>query len=450
MNGLSKDVPFPPYFKKYLPHKRYKGLKGGRGSAKSTSVATYFTLLSMSEKARFFCCRKTKQSMKDSSYRSIVEVIDEHGFTDYFNIGKNVIECKLTGSEFIFKGLYTHLSSIKSIEKMKYVWIEEAESISQEALDFLTPTLRLQGSELWATWNPLNEANPIQTFFEKRKDFSIVSHVNYYDNPFFPESMELERKVCEECEAPEVYNYVWLGAYKIDDARRIVLPFQDLKKCVGAHEKLRYNPQYNASSWRYMGLDVSDGGEDSSAYAIRRGSLVEKVCEIDVNDGYDIIRTIYPILSDKSLARCYYDAVGVGASISAEFSRLRNHDKLTFYPEPFKGNFKVKGAELPYIHSIKNKDYFSKLNAQAYWNVRLRMENTIRALKGEKVNLDYALFFDKSIPDTVLLELSQVSYDLDGKDRVVIDKSPGNFKSPNMGDSVVMSFARDLTNGLRA
>jgi len=100
---------------------------------------------------------------------------------------------------------------------------------------------------------------------------------------------------------------------------------------------------------------------------------------------------------------------------------------------------------------IKNKDFFYKVNAQAWWNLRLRLENTLRALDGENVNLDRCLFLNGKIEniDKLLAELSQCVYE-DTSGKIKVDKAPDDSDSPNMADSVVLAFANDIKKGLKA
>jgi len=45
--------------------------------------------------------------------------------------------------------------SIKSLEGFRIAWVDEAQTLSARSLALLRPTIRKQGSELWASWNAL-------------------------------------------------------------------------------------------------------------------------------------------------------------------------------------------------------------------------------------------------------------------------------------------------------
>ena len=66
---------------------------------------------------------------------------------------KTEINC-VTGSRFMFYGLKSNPTKIKSMEGIDIVWCEEAESISKESWDTLIPTIRKEGSQIWISFNP--------------------------------------------------------------------------------------------------------------------------------------------------------------------------------------------------------------------------------------------------------------------------------------------------------
>jgi hypothetical protein len=44
--------------------------------------------------------------------------------------------------------------SLKSFERFNRAWIEEAQTLSECSFELLRPTIRAEGSEIWAGWNP--------------------------------------------------------------------------------------------------------------------------------------------------------------------------------------------------------------------------------------------------------------------------------------------------------
>ena len=70
----------------------------------------------------------------------------------------------------IFQGMQDHSAeSIKSLEAYRIVWIEEAQSLSQRSLALLRPTIRAEGSQIWASWNPRRKTDAIDEFLRQRR-----------------------------------------------------------------------------------------------------------------------------------------------------------------------------------------------------------------------------------------------------------------------------------------
>ena len=213
--GLTIEVGFPPYFKDMVKPARYKGLHGGRGSGKSHSFAGYTILRMVHEPGlRVVCVREIQRSIADSVKQLLEDKIEVMHLSAFFTTTENEI-VGINGSRCIFRGMQNHTAqSIKSLEGYDVAWVEESSTLSQKSLDLLTPTIRKKGSELWFSWNPDNENDPVDVFLRKEPpDAAIVKEVNWHDNPWFPEElrgdMERDRK-----RDPDKYAHVWGGEYR--------------------------------------------------------------------------------------------------------------------------------------------------------------------------------------------------------------------------------------------
>lgn len=196
----------------FEPH-RYKVAKGGRGSAKSWAFATALVLRSLQKKTRILCAREIQHTIRDSVHRLLSEQIDRLGLRPYFDITEHSIAGQ-NGSDFIFRGLFRNVDSIKSLEGVDICWVEEAQNVSKESWDYLIPTIRNDGSEIWITFNPKFEDDETnQRFAVNPPDTAIVRHVNFDKNPWFPEVL---RKEMEQDKARDFrsYEHVWLGLAK--------------------------------------------------------------------------------------------------------------------------------------------------------------------------------------------------------------------------------------------
>jgi phage terminase large subunit len=204
----------PRVFVPLLTPRRYKGAKGGRGSAKSHFFAGKLVARAVSGHTRAACLRETQVSIKDSVKQLIEDKIEAMGVSHLFK----VTDVEIRGphnSLFIFRGLQNHTAtSIKSLEGFNVAWIEEAQTISQKSLDLARPTFRDPGSEMWFSWNPLAATDPVEAFFLENAgdpDFCCVK-ANWQDNPWFPEELrkDMERDKRRDFDK---YLHVWEGEY---------------------------------------------------------------------------------------------------------------------------------------------------------------------------------------------------------------------------------------------
>ena len=192
---------------------RYKVLHGGRGSAKSWSIARALVLLAAKNKLRILCARETQMSVTESVHRLLSDQIEAMGLSNIFDIQKALIRCK-NGSEFIFVGVRTDPAKIKSTEGVDICWVEEAEKVSSESWAILIPTIRKAGSEIWVSFNPHEETDATSKRFllNPPPDAKVVE-VSWQDNPWFPAELEREKDYLYRVD-PEAAAHVWGGKFR--------------------------------------------------------------------------------------------------------------------------------------------------------------------------------------------------------------------------------------------
>ena len=206
------DIVFPKVFKRTLFNNpsRYKSFYGGRGSGKSMNIARALVIKACEKKLRILCCREVQNTIKDSVHKLIADQIEIMGLSPWFDITQSSIR-SANGSEFIFKGLRADPQSIKSTEGVDLAWIEEAQTVSEDSWAILIPTIRKAGSEIWLTWNPLDEDSPTYRRFVTNPPPDCVSvEVNYDKNPYFPEVLRQEMEFLKATDYA-AYEHVWLG-----------------------------------------------------------------------------------------------------------------------------------------------------------------------------------------------------------------------------------------------
>lgn len=193
---------------------RMLGLRGGRGSGKSLSVATALILRAAREPLRILCAREVQESIRDSVKRDLDDAIERLGLGEFFTSTLTEIR-GANGSLFIFAGLRTNVSSIKSMSGIDICWVEEAQTVSRYSLDVLLPTVRKPGSQLIFTWNPRTEDSPIEVLFhpDNLPPRSKVLNVNYDMNPWFPDVLREQMEHMRQHD-PEQYAHIFLGQFE--------------------------------------------------------------------------------------------------------------------------------------------------------------------------------------------------------------------------------------------
>jgi len=210
----NKEMIIPIEFKSLFNNDwREAAVYGGRYSLKSHTIARVLLIRARQKKTRVACFREFQNSIGDSSYQLLVDLIKEYNLGD-FQITNNSIINTLNGSDFIFKGLWNNEQSIKSIEGIDIAWVEEAQTVSEKSLEVLTPTVRKNNSQIIYTYNRLLEEDPVhkRLVLEGRPN-TLIINVNYdiaIKYGMMPEVIRLEMED-DKKKRPGLYRHKWLG-----------------------------------------------------------------------------------------------------------------------------------------------------------------------------------------------------------------------------------------------
>ena len=270
----------------------YKISFGGRGSGKSWSFASLLSQKLTAEKHNLLCCREIQKSLEDSSYKLLVETIERLNLKGWV-IKKDTLENE-NGSRVIFRGLKDLRAgnAIKSLEGYDLAWLEEAQAISLESLQLLLPTIRMNGSEIWACYNPNTEEDAIEML--KQREGAICVKCNWSDNPWFTERLAKEREADYKFN-PELARHIWEGEY-LAQADNAVM------SRLAVHEAMER--EVDSEGDYQIAVDVARYGSDSSIISMRKGlkmidlkeykniSLVELCGHIEVMAGNNHDMTI--------------------------------------------------------------------------------------------------------------------------------------------------------------
>lgn len=225
----------------------------------------------------------------------------------------------------------------------------------------------------------------------------------------------------------------------------VIIDAEWVRAAIDSHLKLDID---DSGPWG-SALDVADGGGDSNAQAGREGVILRFIEEWGARDTAMTARHSITNLEALGPVAIQYDCIGVGAGVKSEANNLNDQGLLpkdiTFVP--WNAGAKTQDPNGRVIEgdeqSPKNKDFYTNLKAQAWWELRNRFYQTWRAVhEGAKYDPDKLISLDSTMPKLRKLqkELSQATVSRGASLKLVVDKCPPGTKSPNMADAVVMAY----------
>ena len=431
-------------------------LFGGRSSSKSWDAAGFAIFLANKYSLRFCCARQIQNKIEESVYTLLKIQIDRFGLRHRFRILNNKIINRVTGSEFVFYGLWRNIEEIKSLEGISVLWLEEAHALTEYQWKILEPTIRKGGSECWFIFNPGLVTDFVwRNFVVDPPEDTLTRKINYDENPFLSDTM---LKVIDAARRrdPDGFKHVYEGVPESDDDAAII-KLSWIEAAVDAHKVLGFDPDGR----KRIGFDVADSGADKCANVYRYGSIVYWADEWKAKED-ELMKSCsrsYNTALERG-AEIVYDSIGVGAGCGSKFQEI-NEDRQKENPgstylqySKFNAGEGVHEPDEVYQVDILNKDFFANLKAQAWWLVADRFRNTYNAVKaakdgvpGERFSVDELISIDSSCPhlEKLKLELTTPHRDFDKNGRVMVeskkDLAKRDVPSPNIADAFIMAFA---------
>ncbi len=178
--------------------KRYRVLKGGKGSKKSATTALNFIFRLMKEKeSNLLVVRQVMNTHRDSTFAQLKWAQERLGVSKYWSNTVSPLEMvyKPTGQKIIFRGFDDVLklaSTTVSSGYLNYVWIEEAFEIANEAdfdkLDLSVPRGMVPAplyKQTTLTFNPWSDTHWLKKrFFDSASPDVETFSTNYLCNEF--------------------------------------------------------------------------------------------------------------------------------------------------------------------------------------------------------------------------------------------------------------------------
>lgn len=393
-----------PYKELYNPDWRYIAYYGGRASGKSHAVAQALLIRGRAEKLRILCTREVQNTIKDSVHKLLADLIDKYGFNDY-EVLKDSIRNRATGTEFIFKGLKHNINEIKSTEGIDICWVEEAQSITKASLDILTPTIRKKGSQLFFTYNRFHELDPIHVAMvidNPPKTFALKVNYDLLErNGLLPDVIKLE--IEKDRENPALFAHKWLGEPISQDELSII----PRDKILNAMQR-----EVEADGKEEIGVDVARMGNDRSVIVRRKGHKTLDYKIINKNTVPELCDMIEQFSGFNKETFIKVDDTGVGGGVTDELQR-RGYNVLGI-------NF---GSE------ARDKDKYPNWISEAWFYMSENMK-------------DFQLPYDSDL----LMELSTRNWQQDTKGKRRVESKneykKRGFRSPDLADAFIICFAQ--------
>ena len=206
---------------------RYRVVKGGRGSKKSTTTALWIIFKMMQYPlANTLIIRRVFNTHKDSTYTQLKWAANTLGVSHLWKFSKSPLEATYlpTGQKILFRGLDDPMS-ITSITvehgHLCWCWFEEAFQVMNED-DFNKIDMSIRGElpkgyfkQITLSFNPWSEKHWLKKrFFDAKDDDILAITTNYTCNEFLGED---DKKIFNKMKInnPRRYNIEGLGNWGI-------------------------------------------------------------------------------------------------------------------------------------------------------------------------------------------------------------------------------------------
>ena len=405
LNIPDKLLPIIEHLDKY----RYFLLEGGRGGAKSQSVARFILYLCEKYRLRTVCGRETQNSINESVYSLLSDLITKYQLN--FDVAASKITHREKDSEINFRGFREQGKfNIQGMEGIDILWIDEAQAITKQTLDVLIPTIRKDNAKIFFTMNRHVSNDPVFAFAKDRADCLHIT-INFDENEHCTNALKNEAMECKK-KSEKDYNHIWLGK-PLDQAEDAVYSEADLIR--GRENPHGLQPGYGL---RVAGFDIARFGDDKCGCVIfqQMGALHWEEIFCDEWDKKDLNYTTGRILmttNEHNVDLATIDEDGLGAG---PFDTLTKGRQLDYFV----------GFRNTVMALKENKDFVNTRTMNAY-KLEDLVYKTHMCIKTQKV----------------IDELLTIKYTFHhDQRRILVSKDEmrkKGIKSPNLADAAIMA-----------
>jgi len=397
-------------------------LSGGRGGGKSQAIARLLLYLAEIKKIRICCGRETQNSIDESVYTILKDLINE------FDLNYEVLSQKIThrvsGSTFIFKGFREQgRVNIKGLEGVDILWIDESQSVQKNTLDIIIPTIRKEKSKVFFSMNRYRKNDPVYEEFKGREDCLHIK-INYMDNPFCPKKLLHEAEQSKAKGEDGDYDHIWLGN-PVDDADNYLFTNTNLEDC----KKFEFYHNEALYGFRIGGFDIARMGGDRSAFVVieQKGPMQWEEIYTEIWKKKDLAHTtgrIIDRINKFHLDIAVVDGDGMGAGPRDIANFFMNKDIVEFRANassPDDINIKTGAKRIVRRHT--------NLKSWAWHQVKDYIENSWLKINNQDILDDMATIMYDFKPNGERFIVSKAKMKQEG------------LKSPDAGDALMMAIS---------
>lgn len=324
--------------------------EGGRGSGKSHSVARFLLFLGEQRKLRIVCGREIQNNIEESVYTLLKDLITKYDLA--YTVMAHKIIHKLSGTEFKFKGFREQGSvSIKGLEGVDILWIDEAQSITKPTLDIIMPTMRKDWCRVFFTMNRYMRDDAVPEYCIGLQECLHIK-VNYDDNPFCPQSLKAQA-ISMRAKSERDYRHIWMGE-PLQQADDYLFNYDKLYE---AYDVVAFGDRLKRQ--RVLAIDFAAQGNDQCVASVldRLSNQHWKLSERIPWDEPDTMVSVGKIVNIIGATKPDITLLDIGGMGKPVFDRLQevNMDII-----PFDGG-STKGIE---------KEHYGNWRAQGYYTLR--------------------------------------------------------------------------------
>lgn len=382
-------------------------ITGGRGSAKSFTTGLGLLGIGGRERSKIICTRQIQNSIKDSVHSLLKNQINEYELP-FYDVGEKYIGNTMTGSQFLFTGMYRNINNVKSIPGLKYAWLEEAQDLSQESIDVIGPTIREPQSKLIYTLNPAFETDPVwDTFMKTKRPDTFYLHTTIYDNPFASDDLLAEAELLKKMDYRK-WLHVYMGELR-QEGDDLALSVVDVNKAMERTIK--------AEGMREHGVDCARYGDDSSVIGTRHGMKMTHLKIYDKKNVTQLAGLVMKHVGGNKQELIKVDVGGLGAGV---YDILKSEG--------------YNAIECNFGAQAKNPDRYANMIGEM-WHEFCESLDQMDLIENSRLKT----------------ELTTRKYEVDPKGRYKIESKDKykkrGYKSPDVADAVLLTYYTHKKSG---